>query len=284
MSYEYEKFFDRLDLGFPDLSVEKLTKDNTAFDGEPKQIGIDEFVKSKQQREMIDEAIKKMPGFIESRKEKNKFIREARKRGGVEYNRIINNLKDAEANPYESDGTLMTNAESTLYRLMKRVYNNKLRCINKSVDIFPKVRLADFINIKKQNKYNKELLYAITNKHIDYLVCDGDNNNIIFAVELDDDYHITEDRVQRDEFVNNLLESVGIKLFRVDQKIRFVDESTLTESIDYLLNRYAPKCPECGADCLMMKSRKNRNYGHRFYGCTMWNKSTNKCNYTLDIE
>jgi len=175
----------------------------------------------------------------------------------------------------------LTNAEKKLYKIMLQAFNSRLRVINKSITIFPCVRLADFLDLAPNHR--KKALYNIACKHIDYLVCDSETLDIVFAVELDDDYHNKADRVIRDRFVENTLSECGIKLFRVKEKIDFVDETTISGLIDYLLEVYAPICPLCGSPTTLKKSSYRKNFGHRFYGCTKW-RTKNHCSYNLSIE
>ena len=77
--------------------------------------------------------------------------------------------------------------------------------------ICPKVRLLDIIEpIKGQKKY-MTLFYKVQSKHVDFVICDRDVH-IKAIIELDDSSHDKEDRKERDQFVNEILQSVGYKV------------------------------------------------------------------------
>ena len=81
----------------------------------------------------------------------------------------------------------------------------------KNYMICPKVRLLDIIEpIRGQKKY-KTLIYKIQSKHVDFVVCD-ENVHIKAIIELDDGSHDREDRKERDQFVDEILTSVGYKV------------------------------------------------------------------------
>lgn len=200
------------------------------------------------------------------------------------YMEIKKKVESVARNPYTAKKSIMTSAEQMLFRVMKSEINSRLKCVNKEVEIFPMVRLADFINVNSLIGSNSKEFYRIAYKHIDFLVCDSENFDIIFAVELDDVYHNSSAKIERDNFVDELLGSCGITLFRINEKIRYVDAATLTNMLDFVLDYYAPNCPECGAKMNMLRSKASRNYGHRFYGCSRYSSTTNKCYCTIDIE
>jgi len=74
-----------------------------------------------------------------------------------------------------------------------------------------KVRLLDIVEPKRGEKKYKTLLYKIQAKHIDFLICDKDMH-IKTVVELYDSSHNSQDRIERDEFVDMVLKSVGYKV------------------------------------------------------------------------
>ena len=116
---------------------------------------------------------------------------------GKFYAEQSNKLKQAIKHPYIRKDNILTEAERKLYHLIYKELNAKLSCIDKSVVVFPKVRLADIVEVDSSLKSKKEYVYKITSKHIDYLICDSVYTDIICAVELDDHYHYRDDRIAR---------------------------------------------------------------------------------------
>lgn len=214
---------------------------------------------------------------------KNQFIQEAQAKVSTEYYNRVKKLKTAREHPYTSRKTVMTNAEKALYNIMFDAFNSRLACIGKSVLIFPMVRMADFIQLDESLDWDKGAFLRIAYKHIDYLVCDRDSFDILFAVELDDEYHNKADKMARDKFVEDTLRMCNIQLFRVNERIKNVTDSSISNIIDYLLEIYAPVCPMCGAQMILKKNRTKKNFGHRFYGCSRWG-TKNHCGFNISIE
>lgn len=93
----------------------------------------------------------------------------------------------------------------------------------KGLIICPKVRLLDIVEPRKGQNY-RSLMGKIQSKHVDFLITDPDLR-IKGVVELDDGSHDTQDRKERDEFVDLVLQSVGYTVVRT----RGVTEETLDE-------------------------------------------------------
>jgi very-short-patch-repair endonuclease len=74
----------------------------------------------------------------------------------------------------------------------------------------------------------------IRSKHIDFLLCDSERLQPLLILELDDYSHERDDRKKRDEFVDNVLLSTGLKTLRVKvSNIYDIDE--LLAKIDSLI-------------------------------------------------
>lgn len=81
----------------------------------------------------------------------------------------------------------------------------------KNLVICPKVRLLDIIEPRSGEKNYMSLMGKIQSKHVDFVICDS-SMRILGVVELDDNSHKLKDRQDRDEFVNEILTSVGYKV------------------------------------------------------------------------
>ena len=115
-----------------------------------------------------------------------------------------NNLNYKEI--YIKKESILTNNELKFYQLLKEI-TNKLDLI-----IFTQVALNRLIDAKDKNSF-----YKICNKTIDYVITDK-KGKIKLCIELDDSTHNRPDRIRRDIFINNLFESIGIKLLRIPLK------------------------------------------------------------------
>lgn len=95
-----------------------------------------------------------------------------------------------------------------------------LNSLNASIDhhkfvVFPKVRLADFIEVTASGDEYQSWWNKIRSKHIDFLIWNVEQSKIVLAIELDGKSHDSEKMQTRDEFVGKLYETVGLKLERV---------------------------------------------------------------------
>lgn len=100
---------------------------------------------------------------------------------------------------------LLTKNEWYQHKKLKEIADTK------GYVICPKVRLLDIVEPRKGEKKYKTLLYKIQAKHVDFLICDNDMH-IKAIIELDDNSHNIERRIERDEFVDTILKSVGYKV------------------------------------------------------------------------
>jgi len=81
-------------------------------------------------------------------------------------------------------------------------------------DIFAKVRLLDLVGFKaepgRQAAFNR-----VQAKQIDFLLCDRVTARPVLAIELDDSTHQRADRQDRDRFVEQVLEAIGLPALRI---------------------------------------------------------------------
>ena len=88
--------------------------------------------------------------------------------------------------------------------------------------ICPKVRLFDIIEPKRDHPKYKTLMYKIQAKHIDFVVCDNDMH-VKAIIELDDNSHNQKKRMERDSFVDLILQSVGYRVIHT----RYIENDIL---------------------------------------------------------
>lgn len=106
--------------------------------------------------------------------------------------------------------------------MVKRIYannNEKLThdiirevCENCGADVYPKIRVADVLEIEGSGISSEEYSYALK-AHFDFVVCELDTP--IFAVEFDGESHRNTDQRKRDELKNKLCEKFGFPLLRI---------------------------------------------------------------------
>ena len=100
--------------------------------------------------------------------------------------------------------TILTDREYEFYKKLKPLADEY------GLSIYTKVRLADLIEPKpkEENPYWMECFNKIKAKHIDFALAD-EETAIVALIELDDTSHARPDRVERDDFVNAVLENTG---------------------------------------------------------------------------
>lgn len=77
--------------------------------------------------------------------------------------------------------------------------------------VFAKVRLLDLLEpVMGTTKY-KTYFYKVQAKHVDFVLCD-EKLVAQYIIELDDNSHDTEERKERDQFVDEVLTEVGYKI------------------------------------------------------------------------
>jgi len=111
--------------------------------------------------------------------------------------------------PYKTKKTLMTPSERMLFESLRGVLGTKY-------DIYPQMKLDKIFDIEYQRFYKYYLGYLrkINQKSVDYLVVNRQTQSPIFAIELDDFSHESEDRRDRDDFVEELFNKANLPLVR----------------------------------------------------------------------
>ena len=119
---------------------------------------------------------------------------------------------EAEPLPYDKayqKKWLLTMNEKAFYRQLSSF------AAKKNMTVFTKVRLLDLLEpVKNQPKY-KTYFYKVQAKHVDFVLCDS---KLVarYIIELDDSSHNAQDRVERDRFVDTVLQAVGYKVLRLN--------------------------------------------------------------------
>jgi len=127
-------------------------------------------------------------------------------------------ISKEEVLPYKAKRYFFSGSEQEFFRILnERIKNGKYV-------VFPKVRLADFIEVIAKREESRGWLNKIKSKHVDFLIWDTQGNKIALALELDGNSHNSDKMKERDVFVNELYKTVGIRLERVSVGVSFADE------------------------------------------------------------
>ena len=108
--------------------------------------------------------------------------------------------------PYDSK-PLLTKTEQRFFLVLREV-------VPRHYLIFAQVRLADLVKVRPGTPLFRKFLFQVTNKSIDFVICDPKTLNVVLALELDDSTHQLGERRKRDVLVNNIFQAAKISLVR----------------------------------------------------------------------
>ncbi|RIK67137.1 MAG: hypothetical protein DCC65_07920 [Planctomycetota bacterium] len=115
--------------------------------------------------------------------------------------------------PYEGRGTLLTKGEAAFFGPLQEAVGHVFQ-------VMCKVRVADILTCSDAD-WRRGFGAAISQKHLDFVLCEPRTTRIILAIELDDRSHELKCRQQRDRFLNQTLRAAGIRLLRVKARARY---------------------------------------------------------------
>ena len=130
--------------------------------------------------------------------------------------------------PYIARERLVTNSELKFYRTLRKA-------VMDDWEIFAMVRIADILRVKPSAKNKRTWVNKILAKHIDFVLCEPSSLKIVMAIELDDKSHERQDRIERDQFVNEAFDSAEIPLLRVPVEEKYYGRD-IRQRIEALLN------------------------------------------------
>ncbi len=184
--------------------------------------------------------------------------------------------KIAELLPYRVRDDFLSPAEFSFYKVLSNLVGNHLT-------IQSKVRLADIFFVSRPNK-NRPYFGKISQKHLDFLVCDPVTMKPLFGIELDDASHQRSDRQERDEFVDRVFQDAGLPLLHFSVQRQYTSRE-IADQIRPLLKKVVapsveevpqeseaavsevPVCPKCGIPMVLRTVKKGEHQGKQFYGC-----------------
>lgn len=121
----------------------------------------------------------------------------------------------------------LTEAERDFYNLLGQAVGADYR-------IFAQVHLDALLDEQIKGQNWKAARAHISQKSVDFLLCDKDELRPVLAIELDDRTHERADRVERDGVVENILATAGIRLLRVQNHDHFSPQEIAQKVTDSL--------------------------------------------------
>lgn len=146
---------------------------------------------------------------------------------------------------YMPKAYLLSHAEQRLFMALRKALGARIH-------IAPKVRLADIV-VCNANATDFASLSRISQKHVDFVLLDPKSSRLLAAVELDDRTHLTLATRRRDEFVNELLNAVGLPLLRVQAAYEY-NRYVLQQQLALALSKRGRPSPRASLARLRRKS------------------------------
>jgi hypothetical protein len=114
--------------------------------------------------------------------------------------------KDAEFYPYKLIGSLLTPAEKGFFLALRMAASKRYL-------VFPKVRLLDLC--RDLDGWNDTAAFNhVSQKHVDFVLCDPQTFRPVLAVELDDRSPVRAGTRARDSDKDEVLRTMGLGVYR----------------------------------------------------------------------
>jgi very-short-patch-repair endonuclease len=110
-------------------------------------------------------------------------------------------------------------------------YDALVVAVGEKYYIFPQVHLSSIINWKVVGQNWNGAFGHISQKSVDFVLCDKAYISPKLVIELDDQTHERQDRKNRDGVVESILKDAGLPLLRLENHGQF-DQSELAQKID----------------------------------------------------
>ncbi|MCH5184576.1 MAG: DUF2726 domain-containing protein [Oscillospiraceae bacterium] len=111
--------------------------------------------------------------------------------------------------PYIKAENLLTKNERDCYMLLRDFSDRH------GYDVLCKIRFADIVNVCKGTKDYMKWFNKIKSKHIDFVLCRKYETDPVLLIELDDRSHDAPERIERDNFVDEVCGVCGIDIVHI---------------------------------------------------------------------
>ena len=111
--------------------------------------------------------------------------------------------------PYERQEYFLSPAEKAFYDALDAL-------VGEDVVICPKPAVREVLRVRGNVRRDRQKYFNwISQKHVDFVLCDRETMQILCAVELDDSSHERADRRQRDAFMDKAFRKAKLPLFHI---------------------------------------------------------------------
>ncbi len=117
-------------------------------------------------------------------------------------------MVDSDYKHYVKKNYLMSKAEHEFFKVLQEAVKDKYH-------IIPQVQLSKIVEVNKYEKQKWKYFNRIDKKSVDFVLFDKEYFTPHLVIELDDASHMLPKRESRDDFVNSILNRVGIKIAHI---------------------------------------------------------------------
>ena len=134
---------------------------------------------------------------------------------------IIQKLKQneslADKQPIDNIGSYFSLKKYFFTQSEKAFFDELTKQNNGQYTILSKVRLEDIVTTNRSLDWKEKGIKRnyIKSKHLDFVLLDRQYGNILSVIELDGGSHNSEKQGKYDKVKDNILNSVGVKFYRV---------------------------------------------------------------------
>ena len=102
----------------------------------------------------------------------------------------------------------MSKAEHEFFKILQEAVKGRYY-------IVPQVQLSKIIEVNKYEKNKRVYRNKIDRKSVDFVLFNKEYFTPYMVIELDDSSHMLPEREERDVFVDNILNRLGIKIIHI---------------------------------------------------------------------
>jgi hypothetical protein len=176
--------------------------------------------------------------------------------------------------PYRLRDDFLSPAEFSFFKVLSSLLGSRLT-------ILSKVRLADIFFVARPNG-NISFLNRISQRHVDFLLCNPNTMKPVVGIELDDASHNQPVRQKRDEFVDKVFLAAGLPLLhmlvqreynsqdiasRLSQLFKEGPPAATQSTSNERQVGSVPLCHKCGIPMVLRTASQGDHKGQPFYGC-----------------
>ena len=174
--------------------------------------------------------------------------------------------------PYERQEYFLSPAEKAFYDVLDSL-------VGEDIVICPKPAVREVLRVRGNVRRDRQKYFNwISQKHVDFVLCDRETMQVLCAVELDDSSHERADRRQRDAFLDKAFRKAKLPLFHIpcrksygarelNELCSFLCQDMLVLEDEEEGEREAPLCPDCGVPMVLRTATRGPHQGEQFYGC-----------------